>query len=337
MSSSVDPPPEAVPVLWLNAGLSCDGESVALTGATRPSLEDLVDGVFPGVPRLELHCPLLDPRTGDDFLATFYRAAAGELPPFLLVVEGSIPDESAIDEGCWAAFGTDPESGQPISTCTWIDRLAPHAWGVVAVGTCASYAGIHAMAGNPTGCMGLPDYLGWDWTATGGNRIVCIPGCPAQPDNMTEVLLYLLRQRAGSVAPIPLDDQLRPDWLYARTAHEQCSRGGFYEQGDFADTHGKEQCIVRLGCWAPVVQCNIGKRGSNGGVGGCASVGGVCIGCTMPGFPDKFQPWLEQPPGSLLSSVAVQNYGRTITALRNFTKASLNRPPSHRRLPVLDR
>jgi hydrogenase small subunit len=27
-------------------------------------------------------------------------------------------------------------------------------------GTCAAYGGIHAMAGNPTGCMGLPDYLG---------------------------------------------------------------------------------------------------------------------------------------------------------------------------------
>ena len=54
-----------------------------------------------------------------------------------------------------------------ISASDWaeggIDRLAPHAWAVVAAGTCSAYGGIHAMAGNPTGCMGLPDYLGWEW------------------------------------------------------------------------------------------------------------------------------------------------------------------------------
>ena len=30
-----------------------------------------------------------------------------------------------------------------------LDRLAPQAWAVVAVGTCATYGGVHAMAGNP--------------------------------------------------------------------------------------------------------------------------------------------------------------------------------------------
>ena len=58
-----------------------------------------------------------------------------------------------------------PASRSP--TCTWIDRLAPQAWAVVACGTCATYGGIHAMEGNPTGCMGLADYLGWDWQSAG--------------------------------------------------------------------------------------------------------------------------------------------------------------------------
>ena len=34
------------------------------------------------------------------------------------------------------------------------------------------------MEGNPTGCMGLPDYLGWQWRSKGGIPIVCVPGCP---------------------------------------------------------------------------------------------------------------------------------------------------------------
>ncbi len=46
----------------------------------------------------------------------------------------------------------------------------------MAVGTCATYGGIHAMEGNPTGCMGLPDYLGWDWKSTADIPIVCVPG-----------------------------------------------------------------------------------------------------------------------------------------------------------------
>jgi hydrogenase small subunit len=47
----------------------------------------------------------------------------------------------------------------------------------------------------------------------------------------------------------------------------------------------------------------------------------------MPGFPDKFMPFMNQPPGSLLSSAAVQTYGRAIHALRRFTQASLNKEP----------
>jgi hydrogenase small subunit len=51
----------------------------------------------------------------------------------------------------------------------------------------------------------------------------------------------------------------------------------------------------------------------------------------MPGFPDKFMPFMDQPPGSLLSSNAVMTYGRAIHALRRFTQASLNKEPSWRR------
>jgi hydrogenase small subunit len=74
----------------------------------------------------------------------------------------------------------------------------------------------------------------------------------------------------------------------------------------------------------------VGKRGWTGGIGGCPNVGGICIGCTMPGFPDKFMPFMNQPPGSLLSSNAVSTYGRAIHALRRFTQASLNKSPSWR-------
>jgi hydrogenase small subunit len=142
-----------------------------------------------------------------------------------------------------------------------------------------------------------------------------------------EVLVYLLRQAAGRAPMIPLDDLLRPAWLFGQTVHEGCDRGGFYEQADFAEGYGTKQCIVKLGCWGPVVQCNVGKRGWINGIGGCANVGGTCIGCAMPGFPDKFMPFMDEPPGARMSTEAVQVYGRTVRALRQFTLGSMNREP----------
>ncbi len=326
-------PLQEMEVLWITAGLGCDGDTIAMTAATQPAIEDLILGALPGVPKVRLHNPVLAYANGDDFLQPFHLAAEGQLSPFLLVVEGSIPDETNKREGYWAALGTDRATGQPILTCEWIDRLAPRAWAVIAAGTCAAYGGIHAMAGNPTGCMGLPDYLGAGWKSAAGVPIVCVPGCPVQPDNFTETLLYLLYQVAGLAPMIPLDERLRPTWLFGQTVHEGCDRAGYYEQGDFASEYGSPKCIVKLGCWGPVVQCNVGKRGWMGGVGGCPNVGGVCIGCTMPGFPDKFMPFMDEPPGAKLSSAAIGVYGKTIRALRQFTQASLNKEPAWRVRP----
>lgn len=320
-----------VHILWTTAGLGCDGETIAMTAAMQPSLEDILFGALPGIPKVHLHNPVLAFANGDDFLKPFHEAAHGRLAPFFLVVEGSIPNETNKQEGYWASLGTDAATGQPITTCDWIDQLAPKAWAVIAVGTCATYGGIHAMEGNPTGCMGLPDYLGWKWRSQADIPIVCVPGCPAQPDNIMETILYLLYQSVGRAPMIPLDDALRPTWLFGQTVHEGCDRGGYYEQAEFAEEYGSPLCIVKLGCWGPVVQCNVGKRGWMAGIGGCPNVGGICIGCTMPGFPDKFMPFMNQPPGSLLSSQAVSTYGRAIHALRRFTQASLNKEPAWRR------
>src|SRR5262249_5936873 len=210
------------------------------------------------------------------------------------------------------------------------DRLAPCAWAIVAAGTCATYGGIHAMAGNPTGCMGLPDYLGWTFRTHAGIPLVCVPGCPVQPDNFMETLLYLLRHLEGDAPMIPLDDALRPRWLFAQTVHEGCDRGGYYEQADFAAEVGSRKCIVKQGCWGPVVNCNVPKRGWMNGVGGCPNVGGVCIGCTMPGFPDKFMPFLNEPPGAMLSTTAGFLFGGAGRGPLSFSRAPLNKEPRWR-------
>ena len=71
-----------------------------------------------------------------------------------------MPNEEAIKDtgGHWAGMGTTGPFGDPITTNEWIDRLAPKAAGVVAVGTCATYGGIPAMKNNPT--------VPWDFLIT---------------------------------------------------------------------------------------------------------------------------------------------------------------------------
>ncbi len=322
---------EEVHILWITAGLSCDGDTVSITAATQPSIEDVLLGAIPGLPSVQLHNPVLAYELGgESFMKWWYAAERGELDPFVLVVEGSIPNEKIKSQGYWAALGTDLATGQPITTSEWIDRLAPKALAVIAIGTCATYGGIHAMQGNPTGAMGLADYLGWNWKSKAGIPIVNVPGCPVQPDNFMETVLYLLYQVAGLAPMIPLDDAGRPTWLFGKTVHEGCDRAGYYEQADFADEYGSPKCLVKLGCWGPVVQCNVTKRGWMAGIGGCPNVGGICIGCTMPGFPDKFQPFMDEPPGAKVSTNFVSIYGTLIRGLRQITQNTANKEPSWR-------
>jgi hydrogenase small subunit len=307
-----------VHVLWLTSGLGCDGDSVAMTAATSPSLEDLLHGVLPGMPRIAIYSQMLAFETGEDFVQAFRRAAAGRLNPFILVLEGSVPNEEISGEGHWSGFGIDRRTGQPIDVCTWIDRLAPAAAAVLALGTCAAYGGIPAMRGNPTGAMGLRDHLGAGWTSARGIPIVNLPGCPVAPDNITETLLHLALHVAGVEDRLDLDDQGRPRWLFSRTVQESCGRAGFAEQGEFAATPADHRgCLVRLGCKGPVVKCNVPIRGWVGGVGGCPNVGGICIACTMPGFPDRFMPFMDASPlGALAAQGARFTYGPVLRGLR---------------------
>ncbi len=309
---------QVVHVLWLTGGLGCDGESVAVTAATSPSLEDLLRGILPGTPRLAIYNPLLAFETGEEFMRAFRRAAAGQLNPFILVLEGSVPNERINGEGHWAAFGTDPDTGEPITTCEWIDRLVSRAACVLALGTCAAYGGIPAMRGNPTGAMGLRDYLGSDWTSRRGIPIVNLPGCPVQPDNITETLLHLAMHVASVEPMMDLDDQGRPRRLFERTVQEGCGRAGFAEQGEFAQTPDDGRgCLVKLGCMGPVVKCNVPVRGWVGGVGGCPNVGGICIACTMPGFPDRFMPFVEPSTLGLIAAAGARfTYGPVMKRLR---------------------
>jgi hydrogenase small subunit len=86
------PIPE-IHILWMTAGLGCDGDTIAVTAATQPSLEDLILGSFPWILKVHFHNPFLAYENGTNSSDFFRDAAEGKLAPFILVVEGSILDE----------------------------------------------------------------------------------------------------------------------------------------------------------------------------------------------------------------------------------------------------
>jgi hydrogenase small subunit len=322
-------PIKMVHVFWL-AGMSCDGCTIAVASATNPGVEGLLAGTFPGLPKVVLHHPVLSVEAGHEFVRNFELAEEGKLnAPYVVVYEGSVADEriAARSGGYWAGLGTRKINGeqQPISTAEWLKRLAPGAAAVIAIGTCATWGGIPAAIGNPTGAMSLMDFLGPDYRSDLGLPVVNVPGCSPIGDNFTETVAAVLLFLQG-LGPLPEFDELgRPAWLFNETVHQQCVRAGYYEEGVFAKRYGDKECLVEIGCWGPVVQCNITSRGSINHMGGCMNVGGICIGCTMPGFPDRFAPFYKKPGGTLVSSTASRTYGALIRRLRGVTREFQNR------------
>ena len=322
-------PIKTVHAFWL-AGMSCDGCSIAAVGATQPSVEQLLTGAIPGMPIVVLYHSVLSVNAGEAFVANYEKAANDELDaPYVVIFEGSVADESLAAEfgGYWSGMGArivDGES-QPIPTAEWLQRMAPHAAAVIAIGTCATWGGVPAALGNVTNSMGVADFLGADYRSTFGLPVINIPGCSPVGDNFTETIAAVLLFLQG-IGPLPQFDELgRPAWLFGETVHRGCTRAGYYEEGTFAHNFGDKECLVEIGCWGPVVQCNINQRGAINHVGGCMNVGAPCIGCTMPSFPDGFAPFYKKPPGTALSSTSSKVYGSVIRRLRSITQYFGNR------------
>src|SRR5260221_1443815 len=181
-----------------------------------------------------------------------HLAKAGKLgEPYVVLYEGSVADESiaAALGGYWSAMGAEERedgSTQPIPTARWLKELAPGAAAVIAVGTCATWGGVPAAAGNVTNSMSLMDYLGKDYRSALGLPVVNVPGCSPVGDNFTETVASVLVFLQG-LGPVPEFDELgRPAWLFSETVHRNCTRAGYYEEGTFAHQAGDKECLVEI-------------------------------------------------------------------------------------------
>jgi hydrogenase small subunit len=256
-----------VSLVWL-AGGSCEGCTMAVLGARGPSLEALLQGALADLPPVRLVHPFLALESGAAYLGQLERAAAGQLDPFVLVFEGAVFAEPPAGSGWFARLGQ--RAGRPLTVRDWLLRLAPQAAAVVAIGSCATWGGVPAAAGSPTGAIGVGALLGPGFRSRAGLPIVNVPGCAPHGEGFLETIADLVLHLEGAV-PLELDELGRPRWLYPPEA----------VPGPPGQPVESARGTIALGCPVP-------RRGWMNGVGGCARVGGACIGCTAPDFVDRY-------------------------------------------------
>jgi hydrogenase small subunit len=263
---------ETVNLVWLT-GVGCNGCTMAMLGASEPGIEDLIQGNVPDAPRVTLIHPELAMESGDAYRANLERAAEGLLSPMVLVLEGAIPDDRRAGEGSFSRMGTSPE-GRAVTIGNWIERLAPHAEAVIAIGSCAAWGGVPAADGNPIGARGLEDFLGRGFKSRGALPVVNVPGCAPAGEGFIETLIYVFLHLAQLV-PLDLDEERRPRWMFNHDAYPLPPRVEYPPAAGFDLSH------------RPVVKCQVPVAGWLRGFGGCARIGGSCIGCTDRDFVDQ--------------------------------------------------
>ncbi|KYH38822.1 MAG: Ni,Fe-hydrogenase I small subunit [Candidatus Bathyarchaeota archaeon B23] len=314
--------PEKIHVIWLS-GQACTGCTVSFLNATHPSVVDILTGFIPqaaGI-TLDYHQTIMLP-WGEEALAAVEAAERGELAPFVLVVEGAVPDEGKAGEGYWCAIGE--EEGKPATFTERLRRLAEKAAAVVAAGTCASFGGIPHGRPNPTGAKGVMDFLGRSWKSSLGVPVVNVPGCPVHGEHLAEVLAHAVLAVRGYL-PLPeLDGEHRPTYIFGQTAHENCPRCGLFADGKNSHAFGEPYCMGLLGCKGPISHCDVPKRGFVEGVGGCTTIGAICIGCTEPEFPDEpYGPFLKKAPAGFFVLEKIHSIGGSLDAVWSRIKEKL--------------
>jgi hydrogenase small subunit len=128
-------------------------------------------------------------------------------------------------------------------------------------------------------------YLGADFRSRWGLPVINIPGCPAHPDWVTQILVAIATGRAKDIA---LDDLQRPVTFFKTFTQTGCTRVQFFEYKQSPKEFGqgtRTGCLFyEFGCRGPMTHspCNriLWNRQSSK-----TRAGMPCTGCTEPEFP----------------------------------------------------
>ncbi len=281
-------------VLWLHGG-ACSGNTMSFLNAEEPSVVDLVVDFGLDI----IWHPSLGMELGDNAQRIFRECASGEREMDIFVLEGTVI-EGPNGTGLMQTFADRPMKD-------WVEDLAAAAGIVVAIGDCACWGGIPANEPNPTDSTGLQfhkrakgGFLGPDFVSKAGLPVINIPGCPAHPDWITQILVALATGRAEDIA---LDELHRPETFFKTFTQTGCTRVQFFEYKQDTTSFGegtRTGCLFyEFGCRGPMTHspCNriLWNRQSSK-----TRAGMPCIGCTEPEFPH-----FELAPGTVFKTQKV--------------------------------
>lgn len=251
---------------------------MSFLNAEEPSACDLVTDFGINV----LWHPSLGLELGSNLQQLLYDCIAGVIPLDILVFEGTVVN-APNGTGTWNRF-----AGRPMKD--WLQELADVAKFVVAVGDCATYGGIPAMAPNPSESQGLQflkreagGYLGQDFRSQAGYPVINIPGCPAHPDWITQILVAVA---TGRTQDITLDEWHRPQTFFRSFTQTGCTRNlHFAYKASSSDFGQRKGCLFYdLGCRGPMTHSSCNRILWNR-VSSKTRAGMPCLGCTEPEFP----------------------------------------------------
>lgn len=263
--------------VWLH-GQSCTGCTVSALNATNPGIVDVIlKQIFPGKHvNLRFHTTIM--ASAGKAVIDVLRDTEGSRGVDVLIVEGAVPAADA----SYCTLG-DSAFGDEVAS------LARAASVVIALGTCAAFGGVPAAGPNPTGCMGVKEFL----NGKGVDKpVVNVPGCPAHPDWLLGTIGMLLTDPSRVLSS--LDDNGRPSLYYGQLIHENCPRRAAFNEGKFAKYLGDSGCLYELGCKGPITYSDCPLRLWNDSKGWCIGVGFPCNGCTQPEFPDLVGPFFQK-------------------------------------------
>ncbi|MDJ0718718.1 MAG: hypothetical protein QNJ54_31580 [Prochloraceae cyanobacterium] len=280
-------------VLWLQGG-TCSGDTMSFLNAEEPTACDLISDF--GI-NLLWH-PSLGMEMGEELKQLLQDCVSGKIPVDIFVFEGTVIN-APNGTGEWNRFADRPMK-------KWVEELAAIANFVVAVGACASWGGIPAMEPNPSESQGLQytkkkagGFLGADFRSLAGLPVINIPGCPAHPDWISQVLVAVA---TGRVSEIELDKYHRPKAFYNTFTQTGCTRNLNFTYRASAIEFGQpnSDCLFYdLGCRGPMTHSSCNTLLWNR-VSSKTRAGAPCIGCTEPAFP-----FHELKPGTVFKTPTV--------------------------------
>lgn len=263
-------------ILWLQGG-ACSGNTISFLCAEEPTVVELITDFGINI----LYHPSLALEIGNQVTNLLMDILEGHVQMDIFVYEGSII-QGPNGSGSMNYFADRP-------MMDWVSDLSKVAGYVVAIGDCAAWGGIPAVPPNPTESTGMQfnkgqkgGFLGGNFISKKGFPVINIPGCPAHPDWITQILVAI---STGRVKDVLIDEYHRPKTFFTDFVQTGCTNAMSFANkigGGFGKRGG---CLFyEVGCRGPMTRatCNriLWNRQSSK-----TRANHPCLGCTEPGFP----------------------------------------------------